>query len=89
MYVALQRTGCGVLQMECQASNITANVQSDHLLHEYLLPVFSPLINCIVHRSLLKFSPFRNASATSPYRGLVLNTREKNEKDEKFVQFTR
>jgi len=27
--------------MECQASNITAaNVQSDHILHGYMLPVF-------------------------------------------------
>ena len=26
--------------MECQASNVTANVQSDHLLHGYMLPVF-------------------------------------------------
>ena len=32
--------GCDVWQMECQASNITANVQSDHLLHGYMLPVF-------------------------------------------------
>ena len=38
--VALKRTGCGVRQMECQASNVTANVQSDHLLHGYMLPVF-------------------------------------------------
>ena len=38
--VALKRTGCGVWQMECHASNVTANVQSDHLLHGYMLPVF-------------------------------------------------
>jgi len=38
--VALKRAGCDVRQMECQASNITANVQSDHLLHGYMLPVF-------------------------------------------------
>ena len=38
--VALKRTGCDVRQMECQESNITANVQSDHLLHGYMLPVF-------------------------------------------------
>ena len=37
---ALKRTGCDVWQMECQASNVTANVQSDHLLHGYMLPVF-------------------------------------------------
>ena len=38
--VALKRTGCNVRQMECQASNVTANVQSDHILHGYRLPVF-------------------------------------------------
>ena len=58
--VAIKRNGCDVWQMECHASNVTANVQSDHLLHGYMLPVFSPLINCIVHHAVLKFSPCRN-----------------------------
>ena len=31
--VALKRTGCDVWQLECQASNVTASIQSDHLLH--------------------------------------------------------
>ena len=31
--VALKRTGCDVWQLECLASNVTASVQSDHLLH--------------------------------------------------------
>ena len=31
--VALKKTGCDVWQLECQASNVTASVQSDHLLH--------------------------------------------------------
>ena len=44
---------------------------------------FSPLINCIIHYALLKFSPCRSASATRPYRGLVLNTREKMKKMKK------
>ena len=39
--VALKRTGCDVWQLECQASNVTASVQSDHLLHYYMLPVIS------------------------------------------------
>ena len=39
--VALKRNGCDVWQMECQASNITANVQSDHLLHGYIFPVLN------------------------------------------------
>ena len=40
MSVALKRTGCYLGQLECQASNVTASVQSDHILHEYMLPVF-------------------------------------------------
>jgi len=31
--VALKRTTCDVWQLECQASNVTASVESDHLLH--------------------------------------------------------
>jgi len=38
--VVLRRTGCDVWQLECQASNVTASVHSDHLLHRYMLPVF-------------------------------------------------
>ena len=37
-------------------------------------------LNCIVHRPLAKFSQCCNASATRPYRGLVLDTREKMKK---------
>jgi len=44
----LKRTGCDVWQLECQASNVTASVQSDHLLRGYMLPVLI-LINRIVH----------------------------------------
>ena len=46
--------------VEYQACNVTASVQSDHLLHGYLLPVFTPLISRIMHHALLKFSPCRN-----------------------------
>jgi len=38
--LVLKRTSCDVWQLECQASNVTASVQSDHLLHGYMLPVF-------------------------------------------------
>ena len=38
--VALRRTGCDMWQMVCQTSNVKANVQSVHLLHGYMLPVF-------------------------------------------------
>jgi len=37
---ALNRTGCAVWQIEYQASNVTTNVESDYLLHRYMLPVF-------------------------------------------------
>jgi len=58
---ALKRTSCDVWQLECRASNITASVQSDHLLYGYAcFQSFSPLINCIVHHALLKSSPCRN-----------------------------
>ena len=50
---------------------------------------FLPVINCIIRHALLKFSPCRNASATRPYRRLVLDTCEKILKHEKFVHFTR
>jgi len=38
--VALKRTGCDVWQLECQASSVTASVQSDNLLPGYKLPLF-------------------------------------------------
>jgi len=40
MLMALKRAGCDVWQLECQASNVTAIVQSDHLLYGHMLPVF-------------------------------------------------
>ena len=58
--VALKRTGCDVWQLECQASTVTASVQSDNLLHGYMLPVFLPLISYVVHYAVLKFSPCPN-----------------------------
>jgi len=75
--VALKRTGCDVWQMECQASNVTANVQSDHLLHGYMLPAFFAT-------DQLQRSPCSAEIQPIPYRGLVLDTRYK-----KFVHFTR
>jgi len=58
--VALKRTGCDEWQLEYQASNVTASVQSDNHLHAFMLSVFLPLINHIVHHALLKFNPCRN-----------------------------
>jgi len=58
--VTLKRAGRDVWQLECHASNVTASVQNDHLLHGYMLPVFFAIISCIVHNSVLKFSPCLN-----------------------------
>ena len=77
--MALKRTGCDVWQMECQVSNITANVQSDHLLHGHMLPVF--IATDQLHRPprSAEIQPMsqQDASATRLYRGLVVDTREK------------
>ena len=79
MLVALKRTGCDVWQMECQASNVTANVQSDHLLHGYMLPVFFANDQLHYPPRSAEIQPMsqQDASATHPYRGLVLDMREK------------
>jgi len=65
--------------MECQASNVTASVQSDHLLHGYMLPVFFATDQ--LHRpprcAEIQSMSQQDASATRPYRGLVLDMREK------------
>ena len=82
-----EKTGCDVWQMECQASNVTANVQSDHLLHGYMLPVF--LITDQLHRSprSAEIQPMsqQDASATRPYRGLVLDTCKKWKRRKSFA----
>ena len=64
---------------QCQASNVTANVQSDQLLHEYMLPVFFATDQ--LHRTpcSAEIQPMsqQDASTTRPYRGLVLDSCEK------------
>jgi len=69
-------------QMECQASNIAANVQSDHLLHRYMLPVFFATDQLHRPPCCAKIQPMspQDASATRPYFGLELDTREKMKK---------
>jgi len=71
--------GIDVWQMECQASNITTNVQSDYLLHGYMLQVF--IATDQLHRPLccaeIQLTLQQDASTTCPYRKLVLDTREK------------
>ena len=73
--VALKRTGCDVLQLECQAGNVTASVQSDHLLHGYMLPVFitTDQLHCRPCSAEIQPMSQQDASASCPYRGLVLN----------------
>jgi len=75
--MALKRTGCNVWELECQAGNVTAIVQSDQLLHGYTLPVFftteqlhRPPRSAEIQRMLQQ-----DASATCLQRGLVLDTR--------------
>ena len=73
--VALKRTGCDVRQMECQASNVTASVQSDHLLHGYMLPVFfvTDQLHCPPRSVEIQPMSQQDASATRRYCGLVLD----------------
>ena len=75
--VALKRTGCEAWQMECQASNVTANVQSDHLLHGYMLPVFFTTDQLHRPPRSAEIQPMsqQDAPATHPYSELVLDSR--------------
>jgi len=68
--------------MECQTSNVTANVQSDHLLHRYTFPVFhaSDQLHRPPRCAKFQLMSQQDASATRPYHGLVLDTREKVKK---------
>ena len=79
--------------MEYQAGNVTASVQSDQFLflHGYMLPVFFATDQLHRPPRCAEIQPIsqQDASATRLYRGLVLDTREKNEKDEKFVHSTK
>ena len=70
--VALKRAGCDVWQTECQASNVTANVQSDHILHGYMLPVLFATDQLHRPPRSAEIQPMlqQDAFATRPYRGL-------------------
>ena len=83
--VALKRTGCDVWQMECQASNVIANIKSDHLMHGYMLPVFfaTDQLHCPPCSAEIQPMSQQNASGTRPYGGLVLDTHEKMKKIKK------
>jgi len=73
--VALKRTGCDVWQLECQTSNVTASVKSDHLVHGYMLPVFfaTDQLHCPPLSAKIQPMSQQGASASCPYRGLVLD----------------
>ena len=75
--VALKRTGCDVWQLEYQAGNVTASVQSDHLLHGYMLPVFFATDQLHSPPRIAGIQPMsqQDVSTTRLYRGLLLDTR--------------
>ena len=66
--VALKTTGCDVWELEHQASNVAASVQSSALIH--VSSVFDTN-ESIVHHTVLKFSPCHNnpllQDSTCPY----------------------
>ena len=74
--VALRRTGCDVWQLECQASNVRTSVQSDHLLHGYMLPVFFATNQLHSPPRSGEIQPIlqQGASATRLYCGFILDT---------------
>jgi len=77
MLVALKTAGCDVWQLECQASNVTASVQSDHLLRGYMLPVFiaTDQLHHTPRSAEIQPMPQQTAAATRPCLRLVLDTR--------------
>ena len=73
--VALKRTGCDVWQMECHPERQSARMSKRQATLQQMFKVttfctdtcfqfFLPLINCIIHHALLKFSPCRNKTLT-------------------------
>ena len=77
-------------QMECQASNVTANVQSDHLLHGYMLPGFFATDQLYRPPCSAEIQPVlqQDTFTTRPYHGLmVLDTHEKMKKIKKICAF--
>ena len=72
--VALKRTGCVVRQLEY---DVTASVQSDHLLRGYMPPVFfaTDQLHHTPHSAEIQPMSQRAADANHPYRGSVCDTR--------------
>ena len=63
---------------ESQASNVTANVQSDQVLHGYMPPVFFATDQLYHPPCSAEIQPMsqEDVSATRPYRGLIVDTRK-------------
>ena len=83
--VALKRTGCDVWQMDCQASNVTANVPVTTFCTDICYQSFFATAQLHHPPRSAEIQPMsqRDISATRPYRGLVFKSiRVKNEKDE-------
>jgi len=57
-------------QLKCQASNVTVNVQSDHLIFA------TDQLHRPPHAAEIQPMSQQDASATHPYRGVVLDTRK-------------
>jgi len=67
--MALKRTGCDVWQLGCWASNVTASVHSDHLLHGHMLPVFFDTDQSHSTPCCAEIQPMsQQAAATCPYQ---------------------
>jgi len=62
MCATVIRAVCFAWQLACQASNVTARDQSATICTDtcFQSSLFTPLINRIVHNTLLKFSPCLN-----------------------------
>jgi len=73
--VALKRACCDVWKLEWQASNVTASVQSDHLLHtDTCFQSFSTdQLNRPPRSAEIQTISQQDASAIRPHRGLVLD----------------
>jgi len=71
---SVQHTGTNT---QCQASNITASIQSDHHPHGYMLPVFFATDKSHRTPRSAEIQPMSQqaAAATRPYHGLVFDTR--------------
>jgi len=74
--VALKRIRCDVWKLECQASKVTASVQSDHLLHGNMLSVFFDTDQSHSTPRCADIQPMSQqaAATTRPYHGQVLDT---------------